>query len=140
MGRDGVLPSKIFGRLHPKWHTPLLNLVLVGITGLAALWMDVTTSTSFINFGAFLAFTAVNVSVIALYFRGNAQVRAAGVIFGVIIPAIAAVCDLFLLVHLDENAKLLGIIWLTIGIIYLTALTGFFRKSPPEMVFDESAA
>lgn len=139
MGRDGVLPSKLFGRLHPKWHTPLLNLVLVGITGLAALWMDVTTSTSFINFGAFLAFTAVNISVITLYFRGNAQVRAVGVIFGVIIPALAAVCDVFLLIHLDENAKLLGIVWLAIGIVYLAVLTGFFRKSPPEMVFEENA-
>ncbi len=55
MGRDGVLPSGLFGRLHPRWRTPVFNLVLVGFVGLAALWMDVTTSTSFINFGAFLA-------------------------------------------------------------------------------------
>jgi putrescine importer len=138
MGRDGVLPSKLFGRLHPRWHTPLFNLVLVAITGLAALWMDVATSTSFINFGAFLAFTAVNISVITLYFRGNAQVRAVGVFFGVIVPAIAAICDVLLLINLDGNAKLLGLVWLGIG--YLTVLTGFFRKSPPEMVFEENAS
>jgi hypothetical protein len=66
-------------------------------------------------------------------------VRAAGVFFGVIVPAIAAICDVLLLINLDGNAKLLGLVWLAIGIGYLTILTGFFRKSPPEMVFEENA-
>ncbi|MDY0885319.1 APC family permease [Dongia soli] len=137
MGRDRVLPSAIFGQLHPKWHTPVLNLALVGIVGLLALTMDVTTSTSFINFGAFLAFTAVNISVIALYLRGEQQVRPIGVLFGLIIPAVAAVCDLYLLINLDGHAKLLGLIWLAIGVVYLAYLTKFFRVAPPEMDFVE---
>jgi amino acid transporter len=137
MGRDGVLPSGFFGKLDAKWHTPLLNLVLVGIVGLLALTMDVTTSTSFINFGAFLAFTAVNVSVIALYLKGDPQVKPLGVIVGIIVPALAAVCDLFLLWNLDGNAKVLGLVWLVIGIGYLAYLTRFFQAAPPEMDFAE---
>jgi len=137
MGRDSVLPSAFFGKLDASWHTPLLNLVLVGIVGLLALTMDVTTSTSFINFGAFLAFTAVNISVIALYLRGDAQVKPLGMIVGIIIPAVAAVCDLFLLWNLDSHAKVLGLIWLAIGIVYLAYLTRFFQAAPPEMDFAE---
>lgn len=137
MGRDRVLPNAFFGNLHPKWHTPILNLALVGIVGLLALTMDVTTSTSFINFGAFLAFTAVNVSVIALYLRGEQQVRPIGVVFGLVVPAVAAACDLYLLANLDGHAKLLGLIWLAIGIVYLGYLTRFFRVAPPEMDFAE---
>ncbi|WP_448204963.1 APC family permease [Azospirillum sp. sgz302134] len=137
MGRDGVLPSAIFGRLHPKWHTPVINLVMVGVIGLAALWMDVTTSTSFINFGAFLAFTAVNLSVIALYVRREPTVRAAGALVGLAIPALAAVCDLYLLANLDDNAKILGLVWITVGVLYLGYLTALFRKAPPEIDFAE---
>jgi putrescine importer len=137
MGRDTVLPVSFFGNLHPKWHTPILNLILVGVIGLAALTMDVTTSTSFINFGAFLAFTAVNVSVIALYLKRDQQVRPLGVLVGLIVPALAAVCDLFLLWNLDEHAKVLGLIWLAVGIAYLAYLTSFFQVAPPEMDFAE---
>ncbi|MBM7047179.1 MULTISPECIES: APC family permease [Rhizobium] len=137
MGRDKVLPSTFFGSLHPKWHTPVLNLSLVGIVGLLALTMDVTTSTSFINFGAFLAFTAVNISVIALYLKNNAEVKPLGALIGLVIPSVAAVCDLFLLWNLDSNAKILGLVWLVIGIVYLAYLTRAFQTAPPEMDFVE---
>lgn len=137
MGRDKVLPSTFFGSLHSKWHTPVLNLSLVGIVGLLALTMDVTTSTSFINFGAFLAFTAVNISVIALYLKNNAEVKPLGALIGLVIPSVAAVCDLFLLWNLDSNAKILGLVWLVIGIVYLAYLTRAFQTAPPEMDFVE---
>ncbi len=137
MGRDGVLPGSLFGRLHRKWHTPVVNLVLVGVVGLLALTMDVATSTSFINFGAFLAFTAVNVSVIALFMKGNVQVKPLGALIGLVIPVVASVCDLFLLWNLDGHAKLLGLAWLMIGLGYLIYLTRFFQAAPPEMSFAE---
>ncbi len=137
MGRDAVLPASFFGSLHPKWQTPVLNLALVGVVGLAALTMDVATSTSFINFGAFLAFTAVNVSVIALYLRRDQQVHPLGALVGLVIPALAAVCDLFLLWNLDGNAKVLGLIWLAVGVLYLAYITRFFQSAPPEMDFAE---
>ena len=137
MGRDGVLPAGIFGKLHEKWRTPVLNLVFVGVVGLLALTLDVTTSTSFINFGAFLAFTAVNVSVIALYLKGNAIVRPLGPVLGLAVPAAGALCDLFLLWNLDGHAKLLGLVWLVIGVGYLAYLTRFFQLAPPEVEFVE---
>lgn len=140
MGRDNVLPNGLFARLHPKWHTPLFNLLLVGLVGLAAIWMDVATSTSFINFGAFLAFTAVNLSVIALYLRKHEGVRPLGVLLGVVVPAIAAACDLYLLFNLDAHAKWLGLVWLALGAAYLAYLTRFFSQAPPEMDFVEEAA
>jgi amino acid transporter len=135
MGRDGVLPRRVFGRLHPSFQTPALNLILVGTVGLAALGLDVTTSTSFINFGAFLAFVMVNISVIALYRQRNPEVRSP--LFGLIVPVLAAIADLYLLASLDSAAKILGLVWLCLGLIYLTVLTRFFRRQPPEMDFAE---
>ena len=135
MGRDGVLPRRLFGRLHEKFRTPVFNLVLVGIVGLAALGLDVATSTSFINFGAFLAFTLVNISVIALHRRGHPGVK--NPITGLVVPMLAAVADLYLLACLDQAARILGLIWLCLGMAYLTGLTRFFRRPPPEMDFAE---
>jgi len=135
MGRDGVLPRRVFARLHPRLRTPSVNLLLVGAMGLAALGLDVTTSTSFINFGAFLAFTLVNVSVIALYRRGHPGVK--NPLIGVVIPVLAALTDLYLLISLDRAARILGLAWLCLGILYLAGLTKFFRRPPPEMDFVE---
>ena len=56
MGRDGVLPKSFFGTLHERFGTPINSILLCAVVALLALKLDVTTSTSFINFGAFLAF------------------------------------------------------------------------------------
>ena len=75
MGRDSVLPIRFFGFLSDRFSTPILNIALCGVIGLGAIFLDVTTSTSFVNFGAFLAFTLVNVSVIALLDAGTGTRR-----------------------------------------------------------------
>jgi amino acid transporter len=55
MGRDRVLPQRVFGWVSERFHTPVFNIALCGVIGLAAIFLDVATSTSFINFGAFTA-------------------------------------------------------------------------------------
>ncbi|MEI8663684.1 APC family permease, partial [Xenorhabdus bovienii] len=57
MGRDGVLPEKVFAYVHPKWRTPAINVILVGIIVLLAGWVNLVTATALINFGALVAFT-----------------------------------------------------------------------------------
>ncbi|WP_326955478.1 APC family permease [Amycolatopsis sp. NBC_01286] len=133
MGRDGVLP-RVFGKLQPKFATPVFGIVLTGIVGLVALALDVSTSTSFINFGAFTAFTFVNVSVIATWLRDRSGKR---VLTWVVFPVIGAVVDLWLLVNLDGIALIFGVVWLAIGIVVLAAITRGFRRPPPEMTFEE---
>lgn len=132
MGRDGVLPRRFFGALSNRFQTPVLNIALCGLIGLAAIGLDVTTSTSFINFGAFLAFTLVNVAVLAHFLRHRGTERLHPLPY-VVIPAIGAVVDLYLLTKLDGRALTLGGCWLALGVIYLLVLTRGFRKAPPEL-------
>jgi amino acid transporter len=132
MGRDGVLPKKVFAYLHERLQTPVFGIALVGVVGLVALSLDVSTSTSFINFGAFTAFTFVNLSVIAVYLRERGPV-----LTNLIFPAIGAVVDVWLLVNLDGLALTFGLIWLGIGVVYLAVLTRMFRTAPPEVLFEE---
>jgi putrescine importer len=137
MGRDGVLPKKVFGFLHSKYKTPVYNILVVAVVGLLALKMDVTTSTSFINFGAFVTFTFVNLSVIGHYFVKKSLRSGKSLITNLIFPIIGATFDFYLLIHLDKNAIILGIVWAIVGFIYLLFLTKLFKKAPPEMKADD---
>jgi amino acid transporter len=136
MGRDGVLPRRFFGYLHPRFRTPVLNLVLSGVVGLLALRLSLSTSTSFINFGAFTAFTMVNVSVLSYFVRERRAGRRPGVLGTVLVPVVGAAVNLWLLTRLDGNAVRLGLVWLAIGIGYLLVLTRGLRQAPPELTLD----
>lgn len=131
MGRDGVLHKKTFGLLNVRFATPVFNILLTGCIGLGALFLNVATSTSFINFGAFTAFTLVNVACVAYYIRHRRE--GLNPLLYVVLPCIGALIDAYLLTKLDGMALKLGISWLAIGIGYLAILTRGFRTAPPEM-------
>ncbi|MCY1277655.1 Putrescine importer PuuP [compost metagenome] len=138
MGRDGVLPQSLFGRLSERFGTPVGSILLCGVVALLALRMDVTTSTSFINFGAFLAFTLVNLSVIFHYWLNGERRGPRELVQFLLFPLVGMVATLWLMVSLDHLAILLGLSWLALGVIYLGWLTGGFRRQPPELSFEEA--
>lgn len=140
MGRDGTLPRSVFGTLSAKFRTPAANLVMVGAVGLLAMFLDVATSTSFINFGAFVAFTLVNVSVIVYYFRHRASGESRSPLLYVVAPAVGAIITSYLLLQLDSRAIVLGLCWLGLGIVVLGVTSRGFRTLPPEIAVDEAEA
>ncbi|WP_232667421.1 APC family permease [Pseudonocardia sp. TRM90224] len=133
MGRDGALPRSVFGRLSSRYRSPIGSLVVVGVIGLAALFLDVATSTSFINFGAFVAFTMVNVSVIVHFVRERRRGMALNPLLNLVLPAIGALVSAYLLTRLDEHAIVLGLVWLAVGIVVLGIVTRGFRVLAPEV-------
>ncbi|WP_395608977.1 APC family permease [Pseudomonas sp. B22129] len=139
MGRDGVLPKSFFGTLHERFGTPVNSILLCAVVALLALKLDVTTSTSFINFGAFLAFSLVNLSVIFHYWVGAKQRGVRELILFLVFPTIGLLADVWLMISLDHLAIYLGVVWLAIGLVYLGFLTRGFSKQPPEMDFQEAA-
>jgi len=141
MGRDSVLPRKIFGKLSPRFRTPINNIVICGVVALLALKLDVTSSTSFINFGAFLAFTFVNLSVIFHYYLGKTGKRGArDFVLYFLFPMCGVIADLWLLTCLDNRAIILGLSWLTLGVLHLGWLTRGFRRNPPELHLAQAEA
>jgi putrescine importer len=139
MGRDGVLPKAFFGSLHARFGTPVNSILLCAAVALLALKLDVTTSTSFINFGAFLAFSLVNLSVIFHYWIGGEKKGLREFVLFLLFPFIGLVADVWLMVSLDHLAVYLGLSWLAIGVVYLAVLTGGFRRQPPELDFQEAS-
>lgn len=138
MGRDGVLPKAWLGRLSPRFGTPVGSLLLCAVVALLALKLDVTTSTSFINFGAFLAFSLVNLSVIFHYWLPKRARSLCDHLWFLACPLIGMLATLWLMVSLDRLAIGLGLGWLTLGVAYLLWLTGGLRRQPPEMHFEDA--
>ncbi|WP_246009435.1 APC family permease [Brevibacillus fluminis] len=134
MGRDGQLPRSFFGTLHPKFQTPVNNILLISAFSLLALFLSLDLVASFINFGAFFAFTCVNIAVIKHYFIDRKQETARSFksfLSHLLVPAIGAGLDIWMLINLDGYSKLLGAVWFVIGLVYLAFKTrGFRRKSP----------
>jgi putrescine importer len=134
MGRDGVLPKRIFGYLHPRFATPTRSIYLMSVCSLAAaLFLRFQVAVELLNFGAFAGFTLVNLSVIRhFYFRLKLR-SGTRILSHLIFPACGALTCGYLWMSLSGNAKQAGLIWLGIGILYLAGLTKGFRLRPQEM-------
>ncbi|WP_412161253.1 APC family permease [Aneurinibacillus migulanus] len=138
MGRENVLPSRVFGYIHPRFRTPLNNVLLIGVFSLSALVMDLVTAASFVNFGALVAFTFVNVSVIFHYYIRERRRSPGGSVLYLLLPLIGAGFNMWLWSNLDKHSLTLGGIWVAAGIVYLLFLTKGFRQQPPQLHFDEA--
>lgn len=69
MGRDGVLPRKIFAHVDAKTSTPTRSIYLMGAASLVGSFLaGFQLVVELLNFGAFVGFILVNLSVIRHYY------------------------------------------------------------------------
>jgi APA family basic amino acid/polyamine antiporter len=124
MASDGLLPKKFFGAVHPKFHTPWKNTILVGL--LAAIVGSVTPIDKIgkmVNIGTLLAFVMVCASIIVLRIKEPQQprpFRTPGIYFGgwlPIVPVLGIVANGYLMYSLGWENWARLIIWLAIGLV-----------------------
>ncbi|MGW6172162.1 APC family permease [Arthrobacter sp. NPDC055138] len=133
MGRDGVLPRRVFGYLHPRFRTPVYATLVVGAIGLVALFIDLTLASSLISFGALAAFTMVNIAVIKHYFIDERRRSGADAVRYLAAPLVGVGLCAWLWTSLSGTAFMVGLSWMIIGAVYLAVITRGFRKAPPEL-------
>ena len=135
MGRDGFLPKKFFGYVHPKFKTPSRNILLTAIVGLTAILFQnsLMNAMSLVSFGALLGFILTNICVIVRFWVKDKERGGAALIKYIIIPVLAAIVCVYLWLSLPVMAKIVGFSWLAIGIIVLAIKTKGFREMPPEL-------
>ncbi len=133
MGRDEILPRRIFGFLHARYQTPTYSILIMGVISLSALFLSLSTAASLLNFGALLGFTMVNLSVVAHYFIRGRHRQGMDWVRYLLAPICGAAFTFIIWWNLDFTSKALGFIWIAIGIIYLAYTTKMFRKLPAEM-------
>ncbi|WP_457972348.1 hypothetical protein [Arthrobacter sp. D1-17] len=113
-----------------------MNLVITGLLGLIAIFLDVATSTSFISFGPFTAFTLVNVSVVFHYMCRRRAGEQLNPVSYRKVPAVGAIICGYLLSQLDSNTITPGVSW---QVVVLALTTRSFLAAPPEMTRTEKA-
>jgi putrescine importer len=135
MGRDRMLPSRIFAHLHPKYLTPTRGIYVMGaFTLLGSVFLRFEIAVELLNFGAFAGFILVNLSVIRHFFVRLRKRHGTQIFSYLLFPAFGALSCGYLWMSLSGKAKIAGFIWLFIGAIYLAVLTRGFRRIPTSML------
>ena len=137
MGRDGVLPNKLFGSISRRFRTPVGAVLVVAVISLSAVVADVDFIASIVSFGALTAFSMVNLSVVATYLiRQRRRGPVAVLIYGVL-PLVGFLLTAWLWTNLAGSTVLLGLVWLALGVIQLLWRTRGFTRPVPQMHLDE---
>jgi putrescine importer len=145
MGRDGVIPSRIFGYLHPRTAAPVINVGIIGVLAIIVCTRDLNTVLAMINFGALFAFTLVNLAVIGHFVIRQKRRSPKDLLRYLVAPAVGALVIVWLWTQLtsigwlfnmqwpSDPALLIPFGWLLVGIVYVTWKSSFFRKDLPEL-------
>ncbi len=136
MGRDNTLPKRFFGYMNPKTGIPSFNLALVSAIGLCAIFFadNMLAGAELISFGAITGFIMVNLSVPMYFARKKKQEL--NVLKHIIIPVIGIGICVALWINIAPNAKIIGFIWLALGLVVCGIKTKGFRSQPPELVLE----
>lgn len=125
MGRDNAIPGKFFAKIHPRTRVPSNNIILVGgFVLIGAFTLSYPLGAQLLNFGALIAFMGVNASSFVHYFiRGNQRN-----IWSFLVPVLGFLICLYLWLSLGAKAKIVGLCWLSLGVLYGAYRTSWFRK------------
>jgi amino acid transporter len=115
MASQGALPG-FFASIDPRTKIPARNVLLCGAIALGGAWaMDYQLGAEMLNFGAFLAFTGVNLASFWHYWvKKNDRSWSQAVL-----PLLGAAVCLYIWVSLRWQAKTAGGVWLALGVAYM---------------------
>lgn len=131
MGRDRLLPYRIFAYVHPKLGTPVYSVLLMGaISLIGAMVLQYVEAAELVNFGAFIGFMSVNLAVINYYFvRGGNRGGVENVLINLIAPGLGFLICFCIWLYLSPFALKAGAMWMGAGFVYLLFLTRGFRRT-----------
>jgi len=126
MGRENALPKKIFGAVDSKRFIPRNNVLFVGAVTLVGVFiLNFQLTAEMLNFGAFIAFMGVNLSVFFHFFIKEKSRK----FINIVPPLIGFLFCFFIWINLGIQAKITGSIWILVGMIVGFIKTKGFRKT-----------
>ena len=118
MAKDGLLPRKFFGDVHPRFRTPWKGTILAGL--LAAIVGSVTPIDDIgkmVNIGTLFAFVIVCISVIVLRRKDPDRHRPFRTPFVPAIPILGILFNGYMMYELGYMNWIRLIVWLLIGLV-----------------------
>jgi putrescine importer len=139
MGRDNVLPRKIFGYLSPKKSNPIYNVWIIGVLAyIGVITIPWEHAAEIVTFGALLAFMGVNLSALKHFWFSREAVGHRNFIVDCFVPGFGIAFCFVLLISLQSWTKYAGLTWLVVGILYSAYKTRGFTMRPKLIDFSES--
>jgi amino acid transporter len=127
MARDGRLPT-VLARIHPRYQTPHVSILLVAGVSIAVGLIfanHLDDLTRVVNFGALMGFLLLHVAVINYHMirgRSRAWIR------HLLMPLAGLAVLGYVLYEMDAAAKIMGAVWIAVGIVYFAVLTLLLKK------------
>jgi putrescine importer len=137
MGRDGVLPRNVFGRLSARFGTPVVATLCVSVVSLLAIVIDLGLLAQMISFGALIAFSVVNLAVVKHFFIDGRERTGVNVLRNLVLPLIGFGLTIWLWTSLAPSTFLVGLAWLAVGVVLLAIVTHGFRRPTPMLDLKE---
>jgi amino acid transporter len=134
MGRDGVISRRIFAHVDPKFSTPVRGIYVMGFVSLVgSLVMRFQLVVELLNFGAFIGFILVNLSVIRHFYFRLHQRTGYAFFTNLLFPSAGTLVCTYVWFNLSFKARVAGFCWLGIGLVYLAVITRGFRRTPRKL-------
>jgi len=148
MGRDGMIPRSIFGKINKRFQTPHWNIVVIVVLEyIIGMTLGLGRIATLINYGALGGFAALNFGVFWLYYIRKTGVapykmgntpnwHPAGIMMHLrylVAPVLGLLVILWVWTSMDRVTLTVGSSWLAFGIIYEAILTRGWRKLPPKL-------
>ncbi len=126
MGRENALPKKFFGAVDSKRFIPRNNVLFIGAVTLVGVFvLNYQLTAEMLNFGAFIAFMGVNLSVFFHFFIREKRRK-----FVNIVPPLFGFVFCFVIwINLSTQAKIAGSIWILTGMSFGFIKSKGFRKT-----------
>ena len=118
MARDGLVPKGIFARIHPKFQTPWVSTILIGVfVAVMTAFLPITALLHLTNIGTLFAFVIVCAAVLIMRRINPGAVRPFRCPLVPIVPILGIAFCLLLMLSLPPANwyRLIG--WLALGLV-----------------------
>ncbi len=128
MARDGLLPQRFFGAVHPRWKTPYKATILTGVivAGAASL-LPLNILADLTNIGTLFAFVLVCASVLILRVVDPDRERPFRCPFSPVFPSLGIILCIALMLSLPSENWMRLVVWLAVGLVIYFAY-GFWHS------------
>ncbi|OBR94196.1 amino acid permease [Clostridium autoethanogenum] len=130
MSRDGLIP-KIFSKIHPKFKTPYVGAIIIGIFSfIVPIILSVSQLVRLVNFGALSSFVMLNFAVFLFFFIKEKNRGFGAFIKYLVCPWCGIAILIFVFTGFEKLTYIIGITWLIIGLIIGYVKSNGYKNVP----------